>query len=65
MAIDRGDGEHDDELASGRPDREASFPEFKYAVGAPGLGLGEKFYVDQGEKPSHHEIGLFDPGEHG
>jgi hypothetical protein len=63
--IDRGDGEHDDELASGRPDREDHSPEFKYAVGAPGLGIGEKFYIDQGEKPSRHEIGLFDPGEHG
>lgn len=65
MAIDRGNGEHDDELASGRPDREGAYPEFKYVAGAPGVGLGERLYIDQGEAPSLHEIGLFDPGEHG
>lgn len=63
--IDKGNGEHDDELASGRPDREGDFPDFKYVAGAPGLGIGEKYYIDQGEPPRPVDIGLFDPGEHG
>lgn len=63
--VDRGGAPIGDELASGRPDREASYPEFKYAAGAPGVGLGERLYIGKGVTPSPHDIGLFDEGEHG
>jgi hypothetical protein len=47
----------------GEPD--AGYPRFRYAVGAPSIGISDNRPVELGPLPRPHDIGLFDPGEHG
>lgn len=49
--------------AIGEPD--TGYPSFEYAVGAPSIGISDNRPVEFGPEPRRHEIGLFDPGEHG
>ncbi len=49
--------EFEDELDSDRRNLpgEGPYPAFKYVAGAPGLGIGEKFYIDSGEEPKRSD----------
>lgn len=60
-------GHNCDELASPLPHiaPDPAHPHCEFAQGAPGVGIGERIYIDKGVTPSPHDIGLFDPGEHG
>jgi hypothetical protein len=49
--------------AIGEPDR--GYPRFEYSVGAPSIGISDNRPVEMGPEPRAHDIGLFDPGEHG
>jgi hypothetical protein len=49
--------------AIGEPDR--GYPRFEHSVGAPSIGISDNRPVGMGPEPHPHDIGLFDPGEHG